>query len=114
MNIQEIKDLAGKDSADYAYTAASGFMDKSREADSEKNKQYYLYQYEQAMAVYHAHNAEYWAEAAEYTRSRDYITDEEAKEFDARSRDIDSEHHRAQAELRWDRSQYHRQLWRDA
>lgn len=116
MNIQEIKAIAGKDTADYAYTAAMGFLDKSRESENEKDKQYNLYQYEQAMAVYCAHNAEYWAESAESTRNSQstYYTDETLQEFDARSRDIDSEYHRALAELRWDRSQHHRQLWRNA
>lgn len=114
MNIQEIKELAGENTADYANTAAMGYLDKSRAADSEKDKQYYLYQYELAMAVYSAHNAEYWAESAESTRNASFYSDEAEQEFDAQSRDIDSEYHRAQAELRFHRSQHHRRLWREA
>lgn len=114
MNIQEIKALAGENTADYANKAAMGYLDKSRETDCEKDKQYYLYQYELAMAVYSAHNAEYWAESAETTRNASFYSDESEQEFDAQSRDIDAEYHRAQAELRFHRSQHHRQLWRDA
>ena len=113
MDLQEIKALAGHDMADYAHTAASEFRKKANEAETEEQKQYNLYQHEQAMTVYYVHTAEYWANAAEEAREASWYEDDE-REFEVRAREIDAETYRSKAELRWDRAQHHRRLWRAA